>query len=291
MAKLTAYSSATSLNEGMFFYTAIDTDSDGTYESRKVSLATVRARLLKSAVADGATAVAHSLDTLSALSTAGAKILSLKNNGVEKFSVDKDGDAQSASGVFGSSVVDGASAEAFAFSTVALSTAGAKAFVLKNNATEIFSIDKDGNILAGQGSFGALYFSSAAATTLAAATPAKAAGTTAAQGATAENVTVATTNRLTYTGTVTRAFQITATFSVTKASGAASVGSFYLYKDGAAIPGLQVNADLPNTGASTALSIAGTVSLAENEYVELYLATDTGDDLTVTVGSLAITAL
>lgn len=44
-----------------------------------------------SKVADGASAVAHEFDTENDLATSGAKLLSLKNNGVEKASIDKDG--------------------------------------------------------------------------------------------------------------------------------------------------------------------------------------------------------
>ena len=47
--------------------------------------------LLKSTVSNGASAVGYVLDTTNALSTLGAKLLSLKNSGTEKFSVDKDG--------------------------------------------------------------------------------------------------------------------------------------------------------------------------------------------------------
>lgn len=46
---------------------------------------------LLSAVPDGAGAEAWSLDTSDDYVTAGSKLLSLKNNGVEKFSIDKDG--------------------------------------------------------------------------------------------------------------------------------------------------------------------------------------------------------
>ena len=42
-------------------------------------------------VTDSASAVAHILDTENALSTSGAKLLSVKNNGIEKFGLDKDG--------------------------------------------------------------------------------------------------------------------------------------------------------------------------------------------------------
>jgi len=47
----------------------------------------------KSGVADGATAIGHEFDTKTSLVTAGAKILSVKNAGTEKFSVDKDGNS------------------------------------------------------------------------------------------------------------------------------------------------------------------------------------------------------
>lgn len=45
MTKVSEYASATTLNEGAFIYFAIDTDADGIYESRKVSLATLRSSL------------------------------------------------------------------------------------------------------------------------------------------------------------------------------------------------------------------------------------------------------
>lgn len=41
--------------------------------------------------ANGASAIAHELDTIAAYSTAGAKLLSVKSQGIEKFVVDKDG--------------------------------------------------------------------------------------------------------------------------------------------------------------------------------------------------------
>lgn len=47
--------------------------------------------LLKSEVTDGATAVAFTLDTDNDLTTVGAKLVSIKNKGVEKFAIDKDG--------------------------------------------------------------------------------------------------------------------------------------------------------------------------------------------------------
>jgi hypothetical protein len=59
--------------------------------SRIVSgVPTVKAKVDPS-VADGASAVALLVDTVNSLSTSGAKLVSLKNAGVEKFAVDKDG--------------------------------------------------------------------------------------------------------------------------------------------------------------------------------------------------------
>ena len=71
MADLLSYATVTSLNEGMFLYTRIDTDSDGDYESRKFTLASLRAKLndlngtqqLLSKGADVASATALALGT------------------------------------------------------------------------------------------------------------------------------------------------------------------------------------------------------------------------------------
>lgn len=46
---------------------------------------------LTPSVTDSASAVAHTLDTENALSTSGAKLMSVKNNGTEKFGLTKDG--------------------------------------------------------------------------------------------------------------------------------------------------------------------------------------------------------
>jgi hypothetical protein len=51
-----------------------------------------------SGIADGGSAVAFKLDTSAAYSTTGAKLLSVQNNGVEKFSIDKNGHVKYSSG-------------------------------------------------------------------------------------------------------------------------------------------------------------------------------------------------
>ena len=72
--------------------------TDGTIfgESSKSSWWRGSVMQFDSGIADGATAIGYSFDTTNALSTVGAKLLSLKNNANEKFSIDKDGDITTA---------------------------------------------------------------------------------------------------------------------------------------------------------------------------------------------------
>ncbi|HVE81045.1 MAG TPA: hypothetical protein VNA68_02850 [Candidatus Dormibacteraeota bacterium] len=64
------------------------------------------AGILFSSVADGASAVGFKFNTSVTYSTAGAKLLSVSNNGAEKFAIDKDGRITTAS-VNSASIVDG----------------------------------------------------------------------------------------------------------------------------------------------------------------------------------------
>jgi hypothetical protein len=103
-------------------------------------------------VFDNATAVGFKVDTQAALTTTGAKILSLNTGGTEKFYVDKDGDLWTDSGVFVSDVADSATADAFVLDADnAFTTAGAKLLSLTNNSVEKFFVDKDGDISAVSG--------------------------------------------------------------------------------------------------------------------------------------------
>ena len=133
--------------------------------------------------------------------------------------------------------------------------------------------------------FGGLYFSTPANTTLAAATPAKASGTTAAMG-TANEFTVSTTNRLTYTGTTARHFLVNAALQAETVSGAETC-QFYLYKNGSAITGSMITREVSNNDIG-AIAVNALVSLAQNDYVEIWLASTGGDDIRI-AGSMIAT--
>jgi len=134
---------------------------------------------------------------------------------------------------------------------------------------------------------GAIYFATPAATANGIATPIKCAGTTAAQG-TAVKVTQATTNRLTYTGVPTRDFKVEATISLSAA--AATNGKIHIYKNGSPITGATIARVLPIADVG-AMAIHAYVSLATNDYVELWCETDDGDDITITNGVLSIASI
>jgi hypothetical protein len=133
---------------------------------------------------------------------------------------------------------------------------------------------------------GSLYISTPAATTLAAATPTKAAGTTTA--GTVARFTHAD-NRLTYTGTPTRDFRVSLSVSGAKAAGTTSLVTLYLAKNGTAITGANTRLQVPATDEFN-MSLDFAASLATNDYLEIFIATDTGDDVTLNRGTLVIDA-
>jgi hypothetical protein len=107
---------------------------------------------LSAGVADGASAVGVVINNTTTLSTAGAKLLSVRNNGTEKFYVTKDGfavavafDAPAATAYLRGAMADGTSAVGVVVdSTVALTASGAKLLSIRNNGTEKAFVDKDG---------------------------------------------------------------------------------------------------------------------------------------------------
>lgn len=132
--------------------------------------------------------------------------------------------------------------------------------------------------------FASLYFSTPAATTLSAATPAKAAGTTT-KMKTAEFTH--TTGRLTHNGLNARTFNVLATLTLSKAAGTASAVTMSIRKNAAAVTGARVNLTIADT-AEHAVALAAQIDMATNDYLEIWLETDTGDDITVEDGTLVV---
>ena len=133
-------------------------------------------------------------------------------------------------------------------------------------------------------SFGSCYFSTTALTSLSANTPAKAAGTTTAMQL---GDFTTTNNRLTYTGATTRTFQVGFAGTSSKGGGGSTLGIYSIYKNGSAIPGILATRTIANATDRGAFGMLGQIQLAQNEYIELWLETDTGDDLTIEAGVLS----
>jgi hypothetical protein len=159
------------------------------YKTFSAIIGTTERISLNPRVPDGASAIAYNLDTHNSLSTLGTKLLSIKNSGIEKFYIDYDGYLALNQGLYAGtldivsgtdfslvsktgitirandtnrlvltpSVNDGATALPYIFDTKnALSTSGAKLLSIKNNGTEKFYIDKDGEAYANGTHLGAI---------------------------------------------------------------------------------------------------------------------------------------
>jgi hypothetical protein len=133
---------------------------------------------------------------------------------------------------------------------------------------------------------GTMYFSTPAATTLAAATPAKASGTTTSQSL--AGFTMPANNRLTYTGTVTRHFHVGVNAGVTKAGGGATVGTMSIAKNGTVETGSKVTVTVQNTSDKQHMSTTWALDLATNDYIEVFLESDTGDDITIETSTVSV---
>jgi hypothetical protein len=125
---------------------------------------TATSAILRGAVADGVSAVGTILDNSVSLANAAAKLLSVRNGGVEKFYLDTDGGVhvgggggqvyatgfrslQNAQASIIGSPVDGVSAVGVANDTsTTLSNAGAKLLSVRNGGAEKAYFDRDGNL-------------------------------------------------------------------------------------------------------------------------------------------------
>ena len=137
--------------------------------------------------------------------------------------------------------------------------------------------------------YGSLYFSTPVATVLAAATPLKALGTT--TDMQMGDFSSTGNNRLVYGGATTRVFEVTFCGSVTKGGGGSTASSYYIYKNGTLVTGASVGRTIANAADEGAFAVMCHVSLANTDYVELWVETDTGDDLTIQAGVLSARVL
>ena len=292
MGRVTGYASVTTLNEGGFVYIAIDTDSNGEHESWKMSLATLRSYLY---------------DTNSNIvkESKGADIVS-----TNVLVIGTDGnyfDVTGTTAITSIRTVKVGTEVVLQFDGVLTLTHHATNLILPGGEDIVTSagdhavlreydtgkwrlvsfLHADAGVMIDE--YGALYFSTPAATTLAADTPTLAAGVTALQGPVAVDFVISAAGRLTYIGNQTKVFRVGFSGSATKASGGETLGSFYLYKGGSLITGARVNRTLKNTSDEGAFPVEGLVELSNGEYVELWISNVAGDDMTIQSGILMAT--
>ena len=154
-------------------------------------------------------------------------------------------------------------------------------------------------VAGGGAATGALYFSSAAATTIATAgTPVKAAGTTAAISGLADatdsaDITIATTNRLTYTGNQRKRFFLNAEVALSHADveGATQRCGAQLYLNGSAITGSENQADVEANGRSM-VTVSAVIEMGLDDFVEIFVSNEESTaNVTAQQGTFTIQSL
>lgn len=119
---------------------------------------------------------------------------------------------------------------------------------------------------------GEMYVSTPAATTNVGTTPIKAAGTT--TELQADNFTH-TNGRLTYDKAATKKFLLTATISA-KSNVADIILSMFVAKTGAAVAASEITRKTGTANDVGAATLVYTLELTEDDYVEIFIAIDTG---------------
>lgn len=138
-------------------------------------------------------------------------------------------------------------------------------------------------------SYGSFYFSTPAETSLSASpiAPAKAAGTT--TEFVSNGMTVSNSNRITLdAGQTTRDYEVVASISATKAGGGATLGTFYIAKNGTVVPGAMTNRQLANTSDEGAVPITCQLTLEAGDYLEIFVGSANNDNLTVESGGMSV---
>ncbi|HXU26744.1 MAG TPA: hypothetical protein VN698_05885 [Bacteroidia bacterium] len=136
-------------------------------------------------------------------------------------------------------------------------------------------------------SSGNIYISSSATTNFPSAnTPTKIAGTT--TSASLFRVTSPTNNRLTYTGTKTRRFLVICSLCIISGGNGKNY-SFYVTKNGVKLSESEMSVKSNSSTDQTALAVSCTVSLAPNDYIEIWGENNIDNtDIVVTNMNLAI---
>ena len=102
------------------------------------------------------------------------------------------------------------------------------------------------------------------------------------------NATCTTAGRITYTGTTTQILTINAALSLDPASGSNQNIQVYLYKNGSAIAGSRIESKI-NHGEHLAVPLVYQVSMATNDYIEIYVQNSTAtNNITVSRAVLSI---
>jgi len=134
---------------------------------------------------------------------------------------------------------------------------------------------------------GNLYVTTAVLTPIATQnTPVKVLGTTAAVGL--FRTSSPANNRLTYLGQKTRRFIAICAMSITSTT-SNNTYSLYIAKNGVVLPESKASTRISSTSDRQAIAISCTVSLAPNDYIEIWVANDTDNkDMTAQTMNLAI---
>ncbi len=133
-------------------------------------------------------------------------------------------------------------------------------------------------------SYGGFYVSSAAATgNITAATYVLLGGTTTAFAL--NHFTHATPNRLTYTGTSTKVFDVVCSISFTS-SQSNEIARFRVAKNGTADPNSEVGRKLGTGTDLGALALVHEISLATNDYIEIFATLDVSTTDTITANKM-----
>lgn len=135
--------------------------------------------------------------------------------------------------------------------------------------------------------YASFYFSTPVETVLAATVSAKALGTTTPSP---HNTGFDhTDNRLTLqAGMPTRVYHVTCSLTVIKGSGGATLGHFFVAKNGVIDDFSEIGRTIASASDEGAFPLGCLVELAAEDYLEIFFLTDTGDNMTAQHGGMIV---